>query len=60
MSRAKFRQADLERILRAAKKVGAVVHVDLRTLEVRILPASNGESSTVDGLAPDGKEDWDF
>ena len=32
MSRGAFRQADLERIFRAAKKVGAVVQIDLRTL----------------------------
>ncbi|MHC2488133.1 hypothetical protein CN068_07000 [Sinorhizobium meliloti] len=57
MSRAAFRQADLERILRAAKKVRAVVQVDLRTLQVTILPSSN--DATVDGLAPDGKENWD-
>ncbi|WP_026613059.1 hypothetical protein [Ensifer aridi] len=60
MSRATFRQAELERILRAAKKVGAIVQVDLRTLEVKILLASEGAPSNVDGLAPDGKEDWDF
>lgn len=58
MSRAAFRQADLERILRAAKKVGAVVQVDLRTLQVTILPSSN--DATVDGLTPDGKENWDL
>ena len=59
MSRAAFRQADLERILRAAKKVGAVVQVDLRTLEVRILPAAPLASSAIDGLAPDGLENWE-
>ncbi|MDX0210207.1 hypothetical protein GOC35_00635 [Sinorhizobium meliloti] len=58
MSKSSFRQADLERILRAAKKVSAVVQVDLRTLQVNILPASNGASSTVDGFAPDGAENW--
>lgn len=57
---ASFRQSDLERILRAAKKVGAIVQVDLRTLQVNILPSSSGASSNADGLAPDGKEDWDF
>ncbi len=57
---ASFRQADLDRIFRAAKKVGATVQIDLRTLEVRILPTSGSASSTNDGLAPDGKEDWDF
>lgn len=58
MSRAKFRQVDLERILRAAKKVGAVVQVDLRTLEVKILPTP-GDAIASDELAPDGPENWD-
>jgi hypothetical protein len=49
MSRAAFRQADLERILRAAKKVGAVVQVDLRTLEVKILPEAGEVSNAGDG-----------
>ncbi|MDX1222352.1 hypothetical protein GOL85_11510 [Sinorhizobium medicae] len=59
MSRGAFRQADLERILRAAKKVGAVVQVDLRTLELKIVPAPDGAISTNDVFAPDGKENWD-
>lgn len=58
MSKAAFRQADLERILRAAKKVGAVVQVDLRTLEVKILPAPGDVSNASDGLAADGPENW--
>ncbi|RVG85658.1 hypothetical protein CN218_31360 [Sinorhizobium meliloti] len=59
MSRGAFRQADLERILRAAKKVGASVQVDLRTLEVKIFPASDGTLCINDGFAPDGKENWE-
>ncbi|MDX0512753.1 hypothetical protein [Sinorhizobium medicae] len=59
MPRSSFRQADLDRIFRAAKKVGAVVQIDLRTFQVTILPSSDGVSSTVGGLAPDGKENWD-
>lgn len=58
MSRGAFRQADLERILQAAKKAGAVVQVHLRTLQVKILPASDGALSVNDGFAPDGKENW--
>lgn len=58
MSKAAFRQADLERILRAAKKVGAVVQVDLRTLEAKIFPASGDVSNAIDGPAPDGPENW--
>lgn len=37
MTRAAFRQADIERIIRAAKAVDAVVQIDLRTLVVAIL-----------------------
>lgn len=39
--------------------MGAVVQVDLRTLEVKILPPSDGALPTNDGFAPDGKENWD-
>ncbi|EJK83517.1 hypothetical protein PMI03_03172 [Rhizobium sp. AP16] len=60
MTRAAFRQADIERILRAAKAVGAVVQIDLRRLVVTIYP--NMDEAKVDpltGLAPDGPENWD-
>lgn len=59
MTRAAFRQADIERIIRAAKATGAVVQIDLRTLIVTIYP--NPEKEKVDpltGLAPDGPENW--
>ncbi len=38
MTRASFRQADIERLIRAAEKTGAAVQVDLKTLVVTIYP----------------------
>lgn len=70
MTRAAFRQADMERIFRAARREGAAVQIDIRSLVVTVIPAIHN-SSTVDAtasqagmvpsgnLAPDGKEDWD-
>ncbi len=58
MTRAAFRQADIERILRAAKAVGATVQIDLRTLACTILPTHEGTTGAVTGPAPFGKEDW--
>lgn len=60
MTRTAFRQADIERIIRAAKATGAVVQIDLRTLVVTIDP--NPEKEKVDPftrLAPDGRENWE-
>ena len=70
MSRAAFRQADMERIFRAAKREGAIVQIDLRSLVVTAIPTA-GKAEAVDtaapqggilpsgNLAPDGKENWD-
>lgn len=59
MTRAAFRQADIERILRAAKAVGSTVQIDLRTLIVTVYPQKEEEGiDPVTGLAPDGKENW--
>ena len=41
MSRASFGQADLQRIFRAAKAVGAIVQIDLKTLAVTVVPESS-------------------
>ena len=57
MTCAAFREADIERIIRAAKATGAVVQIDLRTLVVTIHP--NSERLGVERatrLAPDGSE----
>lgn len=69
MSRAAFRQADMERVMRAAGRVGAFVQVDLKTLIATIIPAEqqklvDGEGNALGILpsgnyAPDGKENWD-
>lgn len=70
MSRAAFRQADVERLIKAAKGQGAALQVDLRSLVVTIIPAihtpsvldSSSESAgTLEAgtYAPDGKENWD-
>lgn len=70
MTRAAFRQADMERIFRAAKSQGMAVQIDIRTLVVTAIPdihKAEGVDATVGAagmlpsgnLAPDGKEDWD-
>ncbi len=60
MTRAAFRQADIERIIRAAKATGAVVQIDLRTLVVTIDPSpGNRKNDPLTGFAPDGPEDWE-
>lgn len=70
MSRAAFRQADMERVFRAARREGFAVQIDLRSL---IVTAVAGEKSKIPlddtgnsnailapgNLAPDGKENWD-
>lgn len=67
MSQGAFRQADMERIIRAAEKEGAAVQIDLRSLVVTITPGFHrnnkvDESRPVPAilmpgnLAPDGME----
>jgi len=63
-------QADLERVIRAAKREGAEVHFDMRTLVATVIPTIHSPEA-VDHphrgprilppgkLAPDGKENWD-
>lgn len=70
MSRGSFRQADMERIIRAAGREGAAVQVDLRSLVVTVIPDVH-RPDTVDeqksnpgivfpgALAPDGKENFE-
>ena len=70
MTRAAFRQADMERIFRAAKSQGMAVSIDIKTLVVTAIPDihrlqlvdvnSTGTPNLTSGnLAPDGKEEWD-
>jgi hypothetical protein len=70
MTRAAFRQADMERIFRAAKSQGMAVTIDIKTLVVTAIPdihkpaavdpaSSNAGMVPSGNLAPDGKEDWD-
>lgn len=70
MTRAAFRQADMERIFRAAKSQGMSVQIDIKTLVVTAIP----EIHRPDGVdrdstgapiiragngAPYGEENWD-
>ncbi len=69
MTKVAFKQADMERIFKAAAKAGAVVQMDMKTLIATILPADpeklvDGEGNPLGILpsgnfAPDGKENWD-
>ncbi|WP_421440011.1 hypothetical protein [Agrobacterium tumefaciens] len=70
MTRAAFRQADMERIFRAAKSEGMAVTIDIKTLVVTAFPdihrtegvdpAANGKPIIQTGNgAPYGKENWD-
>lgn len=70
MSRAAFRQADVARIIRAAEQEGALIEVDIRTLNFRIIPGAGqrpavdnrragGANSGGDDQVPYGKENWD-
>jgi hypothetical protein len=70
MSKAAFRQIEVERIISAAERKGAIVQIDLRTMVVNIFPAIHSQSD-VDptpkhapilppgNIAQDGKENWD-
>lgn len=68
MSKAAFRQADVQRIFRAAKHEGFTVQIDIRSLTMLAIPpasepidkmpAGNGILSP-GNLAPDGKENFD-
>lgn len=58
MTRAAFRQADIERILRAAKATGSIVQIDIKTLVCTILPPTTEQPAKARALAPDGKENW--
>ncbi|QQM29348.1 hypothetical protein JET14_13545 [Martelella lutilitoris] len=70
MPNVSFVQADIERLIRAAKRAGAVIKFDVRTFEATIIPdihrAGGVDPDTIStgnpllgNLAPDGKENWD-
>jgi len=63
MTRASFRQADIERLIRAAEKTGAAVQVDLKTLVVTIFPGAGSAPKPAPPLQVpqvlDGAENWD-
>ncbi|MEX2739975.1 hypothetical protein [Rhizobium mongolense] len=70
MTRAAFRQADMERIFRAAKSQGMAVQIDIRSLVVTAIPdihkvelvdATDGGQRIlpVGNLAPDGEENFE-
>lgn len=59
MSRPSFRQAELERILRAAKAVGATVEIDLRRLVVTVFHPQADDKEYPVAQVPDGLERWD-
>ena len=70
MERTNFRQADIERVIRAAKAEGATVQMDMRTLVITVIPAIH-KATEVDrrfqktrilpesNFAPDGKDNFD-
>jgi len=70
MSRGAFRQADVARIIRAAEQEGALIEVDIRTLNFKIIPGGNRHAAVdkngnrpanpqADDQVPYGKENWD-
>ncbi|MGT2444451.1 hypothetical protein ACU4I5_18505 [Ensifer adhaerens] len=59
MPRAAFRQADIERILRAARNTESIVQIDLRNLVVTVLPRPEPSMPEQMTFAQDGKENWD-
>ena len=63
MARSALRQADLERLMKAAVKTDSFLRIDMKTLVVTILPLSEmtaSERLTANGgLARGGKENWD-
>lgn len=69
MSKAAFRQADMERIFRAAAVAGLSVQVDMRTLVATVIPTIHRDAGIDErrdktrilppgNLAPDGKDNF--
>lgn len=60
MARPSFLQADIERVIRAARKENAVVQFDLKTLVFTIFLTQIDPPKDENGrFRPDGKENWD-
>ena len=69
MSKVAFKQADMERLFKAAAKAGSAVQMDMKTLIATILPVSPEKLVDAEGnslgilpsgnFAQDGKENWD-
>jgi hypothetical protein len=60
MTRAAFRQSEIERVIRAANKHGTPIKLNLRTLEVTVFPKGETRPILPEGtFAPDGEENWD-
>lgn len=63
MARSALRQADLERLIKAAAKTDSFLRIDMKTLVVTVLPLSamtESERLLANGcLARGGKENWD-
>lgn len=59
ITRASFRQADLERIFRAAKKSGSMVKIDPLTLAVTVFAMPGNGTYLQSGFAAGGPESCD-
>lgn len=70
MTRAAFRQADMERIFRAARREGFAVQIDIRSLVVTAFPDIHKEELvdahgghprilSAGNVAPDGEENFE-
>lgn len=71
-ARAPLRQADLSRLMRAAKRAGVIAEIDMGGAVIRILPdsptatrsegldkqPSSGSPYRLGPLAEDGEENW--
>lgn len=60
MARTSFLQADIERVIRAARKENSVVQFDLKSLVFTIFPDEKAAPERpMTRYAEDGKENWD-
>lgn len=69
MSKVAFKQADMERVFKAAAAAGAIVQMDMKSLIATVIPKGSEKPVDADGnslgmipsgnFAQDGKENWD-